>query len=125
MRPWSDELDLYAKLLNLDQSEYIKLIGPARRNSKLAATVKRFLRLRLLREGINPDDPPPIGMPHGLSPTDYPLGCAKCGEVVGEEVGLSQEDIQAGGGVGVFGISGTGKSTLVKIFLLKFSGKPI
>ena len=125
MRPWQDELDLYAQLLNLDQSEYKKLIGTARRNPKLAATVKRSLRLRLLRAGINPDDPPVFVLPRDLSTSDYPLGRAKCGEVVGDEMGLSQQDVEAGGGIGIFGISGVGKTTLVKIFLLRFSGKTI
>jgi ABC-type multidrug transport system fused ATPase/permease subunit len=125
MRPWSDELDLYAKLLNLDDDEYRRLIGPARRNPKLAATVRRFLRLRLLRAGINPDDPPVFVLPRDLSKSDYPLGRARCGEVIGDEVGLSQQDIQAGGGIGIFGLSGTGKSTLVKLFVLDFLGKKI
>lgn len=110
MRPWADELDLYAQLLNLDQSEYSKLIGPARRSPKLAATVKRFLRLRLLRAGINPDDPPVFVLPRDLSTSDYPLGRAKCGEVIGDEMGLSQQDVEAGGGIGIFGISGVGKT---------------
>ncbi len=125
MRPWSDELDLYAKLLNLDEDEYKRLIAPAKRNPKLAATVRRFLRLRLLKAGINPDNLPFFVLPHGISPSDYVLGRAKCGEIVGDEVGFSQQDIQAGGGIGFFGIAGQGKSTLVKLFILQFLGKRI
>jgi len=77
----------------------------------------------LARErGIDPTHPPAFGMPHDLSPSDYPLGKARCGSMVGQDVGLSKNDLQ-GGGIGVFGISGTGKTTTVKLLLLSFAGK--
>ena len=124
MRPWEDELDNLAKLLNLNEAEYRRLIAPAKRNPKLRDITFRLLRLRLIRAGINPDDIPLFSMPRDLSPSDYILGNAMCGEITGEEVGLSQEDL-LGGGIGIFGLSGVGKTTLVKIFLLAFSGKEI
>lgn len=109
----------------LDGTGHRRLIGSARRNPKLTATVRRFLKLHLLRQGINPDHPPPFVLPRGISTSDYPLGHAKCGELIGEEVGLSQKDIDAGCGIGIFGISGVGKSTLTKLFILHFLGKKI
>ena len=121
----------------LDRESYVlvQLLGPedpqvqalvwAMRDPKMRDSALTMLRGLARERGIDPDDPPVFGMPNGLSQSDYPLGQAKCGDMVGEEVGLSREDIQAVGGIGIFGTSGLGKTTLVKIFILKFLGKSL
>lgn len=115
----------------------VQLLGPqdpqiqslvfAARDPKMQDAVLNMLRGLVRQRGINLDNLPAFALPEGegLSPSDYPLGRAKCGEALGQEVGLSQQDIDAGGGIGVFGLSGTGKSTLVKIFILRFLGRSI
>ena len=83
--------------------------------------VPTLLRTMCMKRGIDPDNPPAFGMPDGLSPSDYPLGRAKCGKTLGEEVGLAQVDFQQP--IGVVGAAGAGKSTLVKLLILSFTGK--
>ncbi len=121
----------------LDRESYalVQLLGPedpqvkalvyAARDPKMRDSVFSMLQALARQRGIDPDNPPAFGFPQGLSSSDYPLGHAKCGEMLGEEVGVSREDADAGGGIGIFDISGKGKTTLVKIFLLSFSGKTI
>ena len=118
------EMEILVELLGRDDPKVQSLIWAAR-DPKMKGAVRNMLRNMARQQGWDPDAPPAFGLPRSISTSDYVLGRAKCGELVGEEVGLSQEDIQAGGGIGIFGISGTGKSTLVKILLLKFSGKSI
>lgn len=113
---------ILVELLGRDDPRVQSLIWAAR-DPKMQGAVRNMLRNMARQQGWDPDDPPAFALPRGLSASDYVLGRAKCGELVGEEVGLSQEDIQAGGGIGIFGISGTGKSTLVKLFILNFLGK--
>ena len=115
---------ILVQLLGPDDPE-VKALLWAMRDPKMREHAQVMLESLARQRGIDPENPPAFGLPRGLSPSDYPLGCAKCGEMVDEEVGLSQEDIQAGGGIGIFGISGNGKSTLVRILILNFLGKSI
>ena len=115
---------ILVELLGRDDPRIQSLIWAAR-DPKMQGAVRNMLRNMARQQGWDPDDPPAFGLPRDLSANDYVLGRAKCGELVGEDVGLSQEDIDAGGGIGIFGISGVGKSTLTKIFILEFLGKKI
>ena len=83
--------------------------------------VPALIRRLCIERGIDPDNPPAFGMPHDLSPSDYPLGRAQCGKMLGEAVGLSQVDFKKP--IGVFGTAGAGKSTVLKLILLSFTGK--
>lgn len=114
---------ILAELLGRDDPKVQSLIWAAR-NPAMRDAVRNMLRNMAREEGWDPDDPPEFALPKDLSPSGYILGNAMCGEITGEEVGLSQEDL-LGGGIGIFGLSGVGKTTLVKIFLLAFSGKEI
>jgi len=115
------EFELLCNLLGPDDPK-VKSLRAAASVPRMAGMVPQLLRSLARERGIDPDDPPAFGMPHGLSPSDHPLGNARCGSAVGQEVGLSQDDL-AGGGIGVFGFSGTGKTTAVKLLLLSFAGK--
>jgi len=86
----------------------------------MEGAVHEMLRSLARQRGWNPDDPPRFALPRDLSPSDYPVGTAMSGDVPGEEVGPSDEDMP--GSIGVYGQSGTGKSTLVKLLLLAFMG---
>jgi len=116
------ETDILVELLGRDDPKVQALLWAAR-DPKMQGAVRNMLRNMARQQGWDPDDPPAFALPRRISTSDYPLGRAKCGELVGEEVGLSQKDIDAGGGIGIFGISGVGKSTLTKVFILNFLGK--
>ena len=119
------EIYILAELLGRDDPKVKSLVWTAGRNPKMQGMVRNLLRSLARARRIDPDNLPVFGMPDdSLSSSDYPLGRAKCGEALGEEVGLSQEDLQ-GGGIGFFGIAGLGKTTLVKLFILHFLGKKI
>ena len=111
---------ILAQLLGREDPQVRSLVWAAR-DPKMQDRVRAMFRALTRERGIDPDNPPAFGLPHGLSPTDYPLGRAKCGKLLGEQVGLSQDDLA--GNLGVFGTTGVGKTTLVKISLLAFSGK--
>jgi len=118
-----------------DRLSYIlsRLIGPddpqvkallwSERDPKMRELVPGMFRNLAMQHGIDPDNPPAFGHPRGISRSDWPLGRSKCGDIPGEEVGPSRDDVNAGGGIGVFGISGVGKTTLIKMFMLSFTGK--
>jgi len=120
------EIYILAELLGRSDPQVRSLVWSAGSNPKMQDMVRKLLRALARKRGIDPDNLPAVGMPDdSLSFSDYPLGRAKCGEALGEVVGLSQKDVQAGGGIGFFGLSGQGKTTLVKLFILKFLGKKV
>ena len=104
-----------------DDPEARSLLWAAAHAPEMAADVPGLVRGLCRKRGIDPDNPPTFGLPRGLSPSDYAIGRAKCGAVLGEEVGLSQRDLP--GHIAIVGSSGVGKTTLVKLLLLAFSGK--
>ncbi len=118
------EIYILAELLGRNDPKVKSLVWTAGHNPKMQGMVRNLLRSLARERGIDPENLPVFHMPHELSPSDYPLGRARCGEALGEEVGLSQEDLQ-GGGIGFFGIAGQGKTTLVKLFILQFLGKKL
>jgi len=112
MRPWEDELDALARVLGLSEAEHRRLIGPARRNPKLRATVERLLRLRVLRESLDPDDLPAFGALQELPDGDIGRFFVLLGNQRRGEFGIPLGGAE--GHLGVFGQTGSGKSTLIR-----------
>ena len=106
-----------AELLGHDDPKVQALTWMAR-DPQNAEDVRQLLRGLCRDRGIDPDDLPAFGMPKGLSPSECPIGRAKCGNVLGEAVGPSAADFK--GHIGVFAATGQGKSTLVKMILETF-----
>jgi len=117
------EINDLVELLGRDDPRIQSLLWAAR-NPKMQGAVQNMLRSLSREAGWDPDNLPKFALPRDISESDYPVGTAMSGDVEGEEIGLSQEDLQ-GGGIGIFGISGTGKTTVAKIILLTFSGKDV
>ena len=112
-----------AVILGLNRKDVQNLLRTRYICPDLQDTVTTFLRAKAIKEGINPEDLPAFSLPQNLAPSDFPLGRAKSGERLGQEIGFSQQDLK--GHIGIFGISGVGKTTLIKMFILEFSGKKI
>lgn len=119
----------------MQQKDYVEslldLIGPKSPDARLVRFAREvpgmegptleILRGLLIEKGLDPDDPPLLGLPHDITPSDYPIGTAMSGDVPGEEVGPSDVDLPSH--IGVFGMTSVGKTTAVKILLLAFTGK--
>ncbi|MFW6106549.1 MAG: ATP-binding protein [bacterium] len=112
---------ILSNLLGGDDDPEVRSILWARRNPNMAKAVPQMLRGLARRRGINPDNPPPVGLPVRLSPSMYPLGSAMSGNHVGPRVGLADDDLY--GHIGVFGKAGEGKSSLIKLLLTRFAGR--
>jgi len=117
----SKESYILAKLLGRDDPKVKSLVWAAS-NPRMQQTVQNLLEGLARSKGWDPQNPPRFGLPVGLSKSDYLLGRAKCGTTLGEEVGVSDEDLL--GNIGIFGASHVGKSTMVKILLLEFTKGP-
>jgi hypothetical protein len=108
------------ELLGQDTPEVRALVAAAGAPG-MGEAVHEMLRSLVRQAGWNPDDPPVFALPRDLPPSDYPVGVAMSGDVAGEEVGPSEEDLH--GHIGILGQTGTGKTTVVKLLLLAFAGK--
>ena len=111
---------IMVELLGRDSPEVQALMAAAA-NPDMAPAVHEMLRSLARERGWNPDDPPRFALPQGMSASDFVIGDAMSGDVVGDEVGLAEGDLPSH--VGVFGMVATGKTTLVKLLLLGFTGK--
>ncbi len=94
----------------------------AANNPEMQQTAEELLEGLARSRGLDPQNPPAFGLPVGLSPSDYPVGRAKCGELLGDEIGPSDQDLTGHGGV--FGVSGLGKTTVINLILLGFTKGP-
>jgi len=115
-----DQESYILKQLLDEEDPQVRAILWAARSPGMRDSVPGLLRGLCRQRGIDPDNPPPVGLPVGISPSMYPVGRAKCGGMLGEPVGLSSEDLL--GHIGVFGASGLGKTSLVKLLLVRFAG---
>lgn len=111
---------ILAELLGRDLPEVQALVAAAS-NPGMQDSVHEMLRSLARQRGFNPDDLPKFALPKGISESDYVVGTAMSGDVVGEKVGISEADLPSH--IGVFGMTATGKSTLVKLLLCAFMGK--
>ena len=111
---------ILVELLGRDTPQVQALVAAAA-NPDLAPHVHEMLRSLARLQGHDPDHLPAFAIPHDLSPSDYPMGVAMSGDVVGGEVGLAEPDLSSH--VGIFGTTSSGKTTLVKVLLLGFTGK--
>ena len=111
-----DSYDRLIDLLGRDTPEVRALL--AAQGAGLGIPVGEMLRSMARQRGWNPDDLPAFALPRDLSPSDYPVGAAMSGDVTGQEVGPSEVDLM--GHIGVFGQTGTGKTTLVKLLIASF-----
>jgi hypothetical protein len=116
----SKEDFILVELLGKDTPQVQALVAAAA-SPDLAPHVHEMLRSLARRRGYDPDHLPAFAIPRDLSPSDYPVGVAMSGDVVGGEVGLAEGDLPSH--VGVFGTTSSGKTTLVKLLLLGFTGK--
>jgi hypothetical protein len=116
----SKEDFIMVELLGRNTSEVQALVAAAA-NPDMQGAVHEMLRSLARQRGFNPDDPPRFALPQGMSASDFVVGTAMSGDVYGEEVGLSEIDLPCH--TGVFGMPAVGKTTLVKMLLLGFTGK--
>jgi hypothetical protein len=116
----SKEDYILVELLGRDTPQVQALVA-ATANPDMAPAVHEMLRSLARQRGWNPDDPPRFALPQGMSESDFIVGTAVSGEVIGEDVGPSEADLPSH--VGVFGQTAVGKKTLVKLLLLGFTGK--
>ena len=99
----------------------VQALMAAAANPGMEAAVHEMLRSLARQRGWNPDDPPRFALPQGMSESDFIVGTAMSGDVIGEEIGLSEADLPSH--LGVFGQTAVGKTTLVKLLLLAFTGE--
>jgi DNA helicase HerA-like ATPase len=116
----SKEDYVLAELLGKDSPE-VKALVAAAANADMQPAVHEMLRSLARQKGFNPDDLPRLALPQEISESNYVIGTAMSGDVVGEEVGISEVDLHSH--IGVFGMTATGKSTLVKLLLMAFLKK--
>jgi len=103
------------------ESPQVKALVAASANPGMEGSVHEMLRGLARQRGWNPDDLPRFALPQEISESDYAIGTAMSGNVVGEEIGPSEIDLPSH--IGVFGMTNTGKSTLVKLLLCAFMEK--
>jgi hypothetical protein len=116
----SKESYILVELLGRDTPQVQALVAAAA-NPDLAPQVHEMLRSLARQRGYDPDHLPAFAIPSDLSPSDFVIGTARSGDVVGGEVGLAEPDLSSH--VGIFGTTSSGKTTLVKLLLLGFTGK--
>lgn len=109
---------IWSELLGRDNPEVQSLLWAAR-DPKMRDAVESMFRSLVRREGWDPDDPPKIFLPHGISPSDYVVGTAISGDVLGDDIGPSDADLDSH--IGLFGMTSVGKTTLVKLLLVAFT----
>ena len=114
------ELFELAELLGRDDPKVQSLLFAAR-SPGMHDIALGMLKSLCRQRGIDPDNPPAFGLPHSLSPGDYPLASAMCGSITGPQVGLSMDD--ASNHTGIFGVAGTGKTTFIKMLAFMFTRK--
>jgi hypothetical protein len=73
-------------------------------------TVRSLLKRRCMRQGLDPDDPPPFWPAQNLTPGIVPIGRILLGPESGPTFALPQSVLTQH--VGIFGYTGTGKSFL-------------
>lgn len=103
------------------ESPQVKALVAASANPGMESTTHEMLRGLARQRGWDLDDLPRFALPEGISESDYVVGTAMSGNVVGEEIGPSEVDLPSH--IGVFGMTNTGKSTLVKLLLCAFMEK--
>ena len=113
----SKEDYVLTELLGKDSPQVKALVAAANAGMEVHEMLRGLARQR----GWDPDDLPRFALPQGISESDYVVGSAMSGDVVGEEVGISEVDLHSH--IGVFGMTNTGKSTLVKLLLCAFMKK--
>lgn len=99
----------------------VRALIAAASNPGMEGAVHEMLRSLARQKGFNPDDLPRFALPQEISESDYIIGTSMSGNVVGEEIGVSEADLPSH--IGVFGMTAVGKSTLVKLLLIAFMGK--
>jgi hypothetical protein len=109
--------EIFVRLLGKNNPQVKALVAASALNPDMAPGIHEMFRGLVRQGGWNPDDPPSFYLPYDLTPGVYIIGTAKSGEVRGAEVGLAEADLVH---VGVFGLPGNGKSTLIKLLLLSF-----
>jgi len=112
--------EIFVELLGRDRPE-VKALVAAANVPNMGPAAHEMLRSLVRQEGWNPDDPPRFALPRDISASDFIIGTAMSGDVAGQEVGPSEADLPSH--LGVFGITASGKTTLVKLLLHAFTGK--
>lgn len=113
----SKEDYILVELLGKDTPQIKALVAA----SNVGMDIHEMLRSLARQRGLNPDDLPKFALPQGITESNYVIGAAMSGDVIGKEVGISEVDLHSH--IGVFGMTATGKSTLVKLLLCAFMGK--
>ncbi len=80
--------------------------------------VHEMLRSLVRQRGFNPDDPPKFSLPQDITQSDYIIGTAMSGDVVGNDIGISDSDLHSH--IGVFAQTAAGKTRLVWLLIAAF-----
>ena len=111
--------DLYmmAEILGEDDEQVRSLLWMAN-DAAMIATVKTLMQNLVRQKGWDPQNLPKFKLPRSMSKSDYIIGKAVSGNVTGDDVGPSHDELDSH--IGIFGQTGYGKTTLVKLLLLAF-----
>ena len=109
---------IWAELLGRDNPKVQSLFW-AKNDPKMRNVAESMLRNLVRKEGWDPDDPPKFVLPRDTSPSDYVVGTAISGDVLGDDIGPSDADLDSH--IGIFGMTSVGKTTLVKLLLVAFT----
>lgn len=112
------EIYIWSEVLGRENPRVQSLIWAAR-DPKMQDSVRLMFRNLARQEGWDPDDPPKFVLPRKISTSDYVVGTATSGNVLGEDIGPSEADLDSH--IGVFGMTSVGKTTLVKLLLVSFT----
>ena len=113
----SKEDFVLTELLGKDSPQVQALVAAA----NAGMDVHEMLRSLARQKGYDPDDPPKFSLPNDITQSDYVIGMAMSGDIVGDDIGPSDIDLPSH--IGVFGMTATGKSTLVKLLLNSFMNR--
>jgi len=114
--------ELYAMFeLLKDDPEARSLLWAVSQDPQIKETVRILLRNRIMEMGWDPNDLPKFGLARDISPSDYLVAKVISDKVLGEDIGPSEEDLDSH--IGIFGLTGIGKSTLSKLLLIAFTKK--
>ena len=106
-----------AELLGRDNPA-VRSLDWAKHDPTMRSAAEQMRENMVRQAGWDPNDLPKFKLPRDISASDYSIGTAVSGSVMGQEIGLSEEDLSSH--IGVFGMTSTGKTVLVQLLIVAF-----